>query len=123
MARNKLIRLFEANDGRAVSSQILYVRQGERANLISSNWGCEDGEIIVYKFLHYSENHQCDPSLIAIWTRDVECGPLETVEVPRIKLTSANAHDIIDEHGQYLLVRARGAEEVNVFAKYDRKPA
>jgi len=122
MARNSLIKLFEANDGRLAASQILYVRQGERVNLISSNWGCEEGEILVYKFLHYSENSACDPSLMALWTEDVSCGPLETVEVPRIRLTCANVHDIINEHGQYLLVRARNAQEVNVFAKYDQKP-
>ena len=119
--RNKLLKLFESGDGR-LASQILFVRKGERVNLISSNWECDDGEIIVYKFLHYPENQKCDEALIHIWTQDISCSPLETVEVPRVKLTRGNMHDIIDEHGQYLLHRAIGAEEVQVYAKYDVRP-
>jgi len=120
--RNKLIRLFEANDGRRVSSQVLFVRKGERVKLVSNGWDCDlDGDITVYNILHYPENH-CDEAVMSVWTKDVECSPLETVEVPRVRLTKANTHDIIDVHGQYLLVRERDALEVNVFAKYDRQP-
>lgn len=122
MPRERLIRLFEANDGRRVSLHPLYVRKGERANLISSGWGCEDGEILAYKFLHYQKDKCDDQSLIHLWTKQVDCGDLQSVEVPVIKLTKANAHDIISEHGQYLLVRQRGAEEVALYAKYDSRP-
>ena len=121
--RNSLITVFESGDD-LLSSCVLFVRCGERAELYSSGWDCNgNDEILVYKVIHYPHNPKCEKPVVTLWTKDVtlDC-PLEQVEVPRVKLTKANQHDIIDEHGQYILVRHRDASSVEVFAKYNNVP-
>lgn len=121
--RNGIRKLFEAGDDRLVSCYPLFIRKGERAHIISTGWDCNGSdEILVYRILHWPSNAKCEDALIAVWTQDVSCGDFSTVEIPRVKLTKANQHDIIDEHGQFLLVREKDARSVSVFAKYDCMP-
>ena len=126
MAKNALVKLFEAGDGRSVSSEVLFVKSDEQVTLATQGWcdiddpdECQD--IVVYKFLHYPNNPRCEDAILIKWTQDVQVDPLCTKEVPRIRLTKNNVHDIINERGQYLLVRECGAEDVNVYAKYEEK--
>lgn len=121
MSRKKAKTALIGGDGRKAASVLIYVRPCEQAILISNGWGCDDeGSIEVYKFLHYPDDAACEMGMIYKWTEDREIDCLKSVEIPRVRLTRANKHDIINEEGVYLLARECGADDVTVYYKYEK---
>jgi len=121
MSRTSPIKIFESMDNRHSSNEILFVREGERAILVSQGWDCDNDceEICVYRFMHYPSDAQCEDAIIYKYERDDGscCG-----ETEEVSLTGGRTQIFIEEAGAYLLHRACGAEMVAVIGKYEKKP-
>lgn len=117
MGKSQVHKIFEANDGRVVSSDLLIVGHGHDIELYSTGWDCDLNEKITpYVIFNFPAHPECDEALAAPFVEDCKDG-CETIQQPSFELTKRRSYARITKPGAYFLHRTCGAETVTVWYK------